>query len=447
MPGSIEEQYAEPESFVRLLGSIDADWVEEALEATGTATIRRRRLPAEQVVWLVLGMALLRRMSIEQVLRYLQLALPGGRGVTVAPSAIVQARARLGSEPMRWLFERCAQTWARDSAERHRWRGLAVYGVDGTTLRVPDSEENRAHFGGQRGRDGEQGGYPQARLVTLMVLRSHLLAAARCGPYSSGETTLASELWPLLPDNSLCIVDRAFLAAPCLTAIAGVGSNRHWMTRAKTKTRWTVLKRFSKRDALVELEVSRQTRRDNPQIPERWLMRAIDYQRPGYKPQVLLTSLLDPHAAPAGELIALYHERWELELGYDEVKTQILDRQEALRSRSVEGLTQEIWGVGLLYNLVRLEMEQIAAQAGVPPTRISFGHSLLYIQTCWVTCGADPNPGYIPKLLRYLRSDLTQFVLPERRTRRLYPRAVKIKMSNYPRKRGKPAPSATGRTK
>jgi hypothetical protein len=415
MPGSIEEQYAEPESFVRLLGSIDADWVEEALEATGTATIRRRRLPAEQVVWLVLGMALLRRMSIEQVLRYLQLALPGGRGATVAPSAIVQARARLGSEPMRWLFERCARTWARDSAERHRWRGLAVYGVDGTTLRVPDSEENRAHFGGQRGRDGEQGGYPQARLVTLMVLRSHLLAAARCGPYSVGETTLASELWPLLPDDSLCIVDRAFLAAPCLTAIGGAGSNRHWMTRAKTTTRWTVLKRFSRRDALVELQVSRQTRRSNPQIPERWLMRAIDYQRPGYKPQVLLTSLLDPTAAPAGELIALYHERWELELGYDEVKTQILDRQEALRSRSVEGLTQEIWGVGLLYNLVRLEMEQIAAQAGVPPTRISFGHSLLYIQTCWVTCGADPNPGYIPKLLRYLRSDLTQFVLPERR--------------------------------
>ena len=101
MPRSIEEQYAEPESFVRLVGSIDADWIEEALEATGTATIRRRRLPAEQVVWLVLGMALLRRMSIEQVLRYLHLALPGSRGVTVAPSAIVQARARLGSEPMR----------------------------------------------------------------------------------------------------------------------------------------------------------------------------------------------------------------------------------------------------------------------------------------------------------------------------------------------------------
>ena len=87
-------------------------------------------------------------------------------------------------------------------------------------------------------------------------------------------------------------------------------------------------------------------------------------------------------------------------------------------------------------------MEQIAAQARVPPTRISFGHSLLFIQTCWVTCGASDNPHYIPKLLRYLRSDLAQFVLPERRCHRSFPRQVKIKMSNYPRKRAKPAPRA-----
>jgi hypothetical protein len=276
-------------------------------------------------------------------------------------------------------------------------------------------------------------------MVTLMVLRSHLLAAARFGPYATGETTMASELWPLLPDDSLCIVDRGFLAAPCLLPIEGGGRNRHWMTRVKSKTRWTTVKRLGKRGGLVELKVARQTRKTSPAMPERWLMRAIEYQRPGYKPQVLLTSLIDARAYPAHELVALYHERWELELSYDEMKTELLDRQEALRSRSVAGVTQELWGIGLLYNLIRLEMEQIAAEARVPPVRISFNHSLLFVQNCWLACAAIGAPAAIPKLLRKLRADLGHFVLPERRSKRLYPRAVKIKMSNYPRKRSAPA--------
>jgi hypothetical protein len=440
MARSVVEEYAEPKSFAQLMSQVEADWVEEALEATGTASVRRRRLPAEQVVWLVLGMALYRQMSIEQVLRYLHLSLPGSRGPTVAPSSAVNARERLGVGPMAWLFERTAQKWATESAERHRWRGLIVYGVDGTTLRLPDSEENRAYFGGQKGRDGQQSGYPLARIVTLMVLRSHLLAAARFGPCAMGETTLAAELWPLLPDDSLCIVDRGFLAAPCLLPIEGSGKSRHWMTRAKSSTRWKVLKRLGKGDALVELQVSPQTRRNNPTMPEHWRMRAIEYRRKGYRRQVLLTSLTDARAFPRDELVALYHERWELELGYDEVKTELLDRQEALRSRCVAGVAQELWGIALLYNLIRLEMERIAAQAGVPPVRVSFNHSLLFIQNCWLACAALGSPAVIPKLLRKLRADLAHFVLPERRDGRIYPRAVKLKMSNYQRKRPHAAP-------
>ena len=111
------------------------EWIEEALRATGTATLRRRRLPAEQVVWLVLGMALFKDRSITDVVNKLDLALPGSGNVTVAPSAISQARARLGQEPVRWLFEQCANKWAHQSADGDRWRGLALYGVDGTSLR------------------------------------------------------------------------------------------------------------------------------------------------------------------------------------------------------------------------------------------------------------------------------------------------------------------------
>jgi hypothetical protein len=173
--------YAKPEQFETFRRHIDAAWIEQAFAATGTATVRRRRLPAEEVVWVVLGMALFRDRPIEDVVSKLELALPGGG--TVARSSVSQARARLGSEPMQWLFERSASEWAHASAAAHRWHGLALYGIDGSRLRVPDTPENRAHFGGQSGRQGSESGYPMARIVALMVLRSHLLAGVWLGPY------------------------------------------------------------------------------------------------------------------------------------------------------------------------------------------------------------------------------------------------------------------------
>nr|WP_267898818.1 transposase domain-containing protein [Sorangium cellulosum] len=121
-----------------MCSNLPAEWVEQALAATGTATLRRRRLPAEQVMWLVLGMALMRDRPIEEIVTKLDLALPDANGAT-ARSAIPQARARLGDEPMQWLFERSAQVWSTQSADAHRYRGLAVYGIDGTTLRVADT--------------------------------------------------------------------------------------------------------------------------------------------------------------------------------------------------------------------------------------------------------------------------------------------------------------------
>jgi hypothetical protein len=170
-------------------------------------------------------------------------------------------------------------------------------------------------------------------------------------------------------------------------------------------------------------------------VPKIWPMRAIHYRRPGFKPQTLLTSLLDPKQFPADEIRALYHERWELELGYDEVKTDMLDRQEAIRSKTVKGVLQELWAIALAYNLVRLEMERIAEEADVPPSRISFVMSLRLIRDEWAWAAASTAPGAIPKNLRNLREELKRFILPPRRSERLYPRAVKIKMSNYDRKR------------
>lgn len=134
-------------AFERFRRSIDPEWVEEALEATGTATLRRRRLPAEQVIWLVLGMALYRHRPIDDLVSRLDLVLAGSGRASMARSAVAQARARVGAEPLKWLFDRCSRKWGHESARRHDWHGLALYGVDSTTIRVPDSQENRNHLG------------------------------------------------------------------------------------------------------------------------------------------------------------------------------------------------------------------------------------------------------------------------------------------------------------
>jgi hypothetical protein len=430
-----------PAAFPNLARHLDPSWVEEALQTTGTATVRRRRLPADRTVWLVLAMALMRDWPITEVARQLELALPASDGSrTVAPSALSQARQRVGAEPLEWLFLRSAEEWAGRSADRHRWRGLALYGVDGTTLRVADSRENREHFGGhssgrhEGGRDERVSGYPLMRVVVLMALRSHLLSAASFGPYAIDERVYARTLWDSVPDRSLVLVDRQYLQADLLVPLMTRGSDRHWMTRAKSTTKYTVVKRLAAGDELVEFAVSREARKKDPTLPTTFLARAVRFQRKGYRPTTLLTSLIDPKQYPAVELRALYHERWELELGFGEIKTDMLERLETIRSKSPVAVAQEMWGLLTTYNLVRLEMERIADELKVPPTRISFVAALRYFVEQWLWASTTTTPGAIPQRMSTMRDRLRMFLLPERRSERVFPRAVKIKMSNYPRK-------------
>lgn len=421
--------------FQRLTDRLDAEWIVQALEATGTATVRQRRLPAEQVIWLVLGMALMRDEPIVDIVKRLNLALPSKGSKAVAPSAVPAARRRLGSEPIEWLFARSAAEWAHASAAMRRWRGLALYGVDGTTLRVPDSASNRATFGGQPAGAAGRGdsGYPMVRLTALMALRSHLLAGASFGPYGIDEREYAADLWTLIPDRSLTLFDRGFLQANVLVPLRSTGVERHWLTRAKTTSKWTVIESLAKGDLLVEMTVSAEARKKDPSLPQTFRCRVIEYKRAGHEPQRLVTSLLDPAAYPAKELVVLYHERWEMELAYDEIKTTVLQRQECIRSQSPDGVRQEIWGILLTYNLVRLEMECAADSAGVEPLRISFVASLRALRYHWVMMGGI-SPGNLPRYLAGVREEICGSLLPARRER-TYPRAVKLKMSNYPRNR------------
>ena len=379
---------------------------------------------------LLIGMALLRDQSITAVADKLEIARPG-KGV-IAASSLAEARARLGASPLEWLFITCSEQWATRSARSCAWRGRSVYGVDGTTLRVADSTENRAHFGGTSN-ERRVSGYPLLRCVALMVLRSHVIAAASFGPYARGEHDYAQQLWCKVPDDSLVIVDKGFFSASVLMPLARDGTNRHWLIRAKKALKHRVVAKLGPKDLIVELDVSRAARKQDPSLPTTWTCRLVGYQRRGFRPEWLLTSMIDAERYPREEVIALYHERWELELGFDEIKTHLLDSLPTLRSQRRALVEQELLGILIAYNLVRAEIERAAALLGVPPLRISFTNALMMIvdalQSCW-----SRTPGAIPPYLRLIERRMARLVLPPRRDRS-FPRAVKINMSNYARKR------------
>lgn len=305
--------------------------------------------------------------------------------------------------------------------------------MDGSCLEVADTPENREHFGGTETHRGKSG-YPLLRVVVLMALRTHVLRAAVVGGYRQGEVSLAEPLRDEIPDDSLTALDRGFFGAPTLLGITRGGHNRHWVTRKKKHLRMRTIERLGRGDELVEMDVSPEARRRDPTLPRTWQMRAIRYHRKGFRPQTLLTSLLDAQAYPAAELSAVYHERWELELGYDEIKTEMLERRETLRSRAAWSVYQEMWGVLLAYNLVQLERARLATLAGVPPIRISFVTVLRELRVAFVTW-QHTSAGALPTRIREWEEALARFILPERRSNRSYPRAVKIKMSTYRRKR------------
>ncbi|MBI5881881.1 MAG: IS4 family transposase [Elusimicrobia bacterium] len=384
-------------------------------------------------------MGLYRDLPIENVVRRLDLVLPGedGEPQTVGKGAICTARARVGAEPLRTLFGVTAERWGLESADRYRWHGLVVLGGDGVTLRVPDSPENREEFH-LPGSARRSAGYPQIRGVGLMDLRSRKLVDFDFADCKTGELTLAGPLLARVPDHSVSVLDRLYVDYCLLHGIRSLGERRHWLLRARKNLKWKVIQRLGRGDDLVEVTISYAARRKHPELPKTFLARVIRYHRKGFRRRTLLTSLLDPKQYPAAEIADLYCERWELELAYDEIKTHTLDREEAIRSKTPDGVRQEVWGLLIAYNLVRHEMECVALERGVAPRRISFLYSLRVIRDVFYWA-AMASPGSLPKMVKRMRLDVGKLLLPERRTDRRYPRHVKIKMSGYLRNDGHPA--------
>ena len=431
-----------PNSFNGLRTHVDEQWIESALAQGGVATVRRRKLPAAEVVWLVIGISLYRDRPMVEVVHRLDLVLPGrdGRVEPITKGAIPQARERIGVEPLKRLFEITARHWAWSDADQERWRGLMVLGADGSTLRVSDSPENRKAFRLPPQCRGRSAGYPQVRVAVLMALRSRVWMDFDFADNRTGEGPIT---WPLIqrvPEKSVTILDGYYGNYAQLQELRLNGKDRHWLLRAKKNARRRLVKRLGPGDDLVEIALPSDVRKAHPDQPAHFLVRLIRYRRKGFRSRVLMTSLVDPEIYPASEIVELYHERWELELGYDELKTHTLEREETIRSQTPDHVRQELWGMAIAYNLVRREMNLFGREHKLPSRRISFRTSLMLIRDLFIWA-ATASPGSLPKMIKRLRLDMNQLVLPPRATDRRYPRHVKLAWSRYPRNNRHPRAS------
>lgn len=415
---------ASPDGFAQLGALIDAQWIEQALEVTGKSSIRRRKLPAEHAVWLVIGLALYRHLPLWQVVQHLELTFDGQD--LPAPSASVQARQRLGADPLQHLFGLLTNAWGR----RCDNDALRVLAVDGVVWCAPDTPENRQELSSCATQHGPQP-WPQVRAVCLLDTHSHELLDAQLDGVHSGELTLAAGLRPV--DHSLTLFDRAYFSAAFLLGWQSGGQQRHWLMRAKDNLRHEVVDQLGPTDQIVRMPVSQRARRIDPSLPSHWQARLLTVTVAG-KSRRFVTSLLDHRAHPAQALAKTYRQRWEIELGFRDIKQSLQEGQSVLRSKQPELVKQEVWGVLIAYTLLRRCMRLMAVHAGVEPQRISF-HTAQYAILNLLQLASLQSAGTLPQQWALLMSRAHHFVLPPRRSERSYPREVKNRAHKFPTKK------------
>ena len=367
--------------------------IEEVLADTGKASQRERLLPAPAVVYYVMALALWREAPLEEVLRVVCEGLQwlgGGqaRAVQASKSAISQARTRLGSQVMRQLAERVLRPLAAAGAPGAWYRGLRVMALDGSCMDVADEAAN-AEFFGYPGASRGQSAFPQARLLGLVECGTHVVVAAEIAPYGHSEQAMAAQMLSgtLRPDM-LVLADRNFYGFKLWRLACASGAKLAW--RVKSNLKLPVERVLPDGSYLSSVFDSADKHRSAGQV-----VRVIDYTlhdsaTPPQDSYRVVTNILDPAEAPALELAALYHERWEIEGVFDEFKTHLRANSTVLRSKTPDLVLQELWGLLLAHFAIRQLMAQAAWPRGLDPDRLSFTHAVRVIKRKMPQAAAVP---------------------------------------------------------
>lgn len=407
------------------------DFINQCIESTGIATVRKRRIPLDMAVWSVIAMSLYRQEPLWSIVSKAQLMLPGKRPL-VAPSAIVQARQRLGDQAVKEVFVQSQKLWNKE-AQHPTWSGLNLLAVDGVVWRTPDSDENRETFKAPSNQNGE-GAFPQVRMVCQMEVTSHMLIASAFDSYKTNEMVLAEQLIETTPDNSLTMFDRGFFSLGLLNRWTSTGNERHWLMPMKKGTQYSVVRKLGRNDKIIALKSSPQARKKFPDLDKTVNVRLITRTIKG-KEVHILTSMTEAMRYPSTEIADLYSHRWEIEVGYREMKSSLLKNEFTLRSKKPEMVRQELWGLLLSYNIIRYQMVNMARQIpGLYANQLSFttsAHAIIHlIHGFWLEAA-----GTIPKRINNLLEETPHHVLPIKQEDRIYPRAIKPKANKYPNKK------------
>lgn len=373
-----------------------AGTVERVLDETGRASRRRRDLPAHVMMYYVIALALYMRASYREVLRCLLeglewLRAPGEHKAPAGKSAISQARTRLGEEPVRRLHDALVGPIARKHTRGAWYRRWHLISLDGSTLDGADTERNRTAFG-RPGASRGTSAYPQVRFVSLAEIGTHVLFGSALDGVRTGEITLAHEVVGHLRPGMLCLADRNFLGWRLWNAAHATGADLLW--RAKKNLRLPLDRRLPDGSYLSRIYRSDTDRRNQSNAAGRGsprrsrsegttVVRVIEYRligldaaEPFYR---LVTSILDPDKAPAAELAALYHERWEFETALDELKTHLRGARIVLRSKTPTLVRQEFYGLMMAHFAIRSLMHEAALKAHVDPDELSYVHAVRVI--------------------------------------------------------------------
>ncbi len=375
--------------------------VDKVIAASGRTEQRSRSLPARVMAYFSIGMALYSEGSYEDVLGQLTDGLAWASGWPApasdsyrlpSKSAIFQARARLGAEPVAGLFTAAARPIATEQTPGAWLAGRRLVAVDGTCLDVADTAQNAAYFGRPGVNKGEKAAFPQARVLALGECGTHAIFAARVGTYRESEARLAEQLLSAFTPGMIILADRGFFSYVLWRKASATGADLLWRIRTdKSGPKPTHLRDLDDGSWLAHLRglTPAAARREEPM-----LVRVIDYSihdgRDNPIVYRLFTTITDPEQASAAELAAAYTQRWEIESTFDELKTHQRGPRIVLRSKSPDLVLQEIWGHLCCHFAIRSVMNDAARHAGHDPDRISFTAALRIVRQSVAQQGAFP---------------------------------------------------------
>ena len=367
--------------------------VRGVLKESGRASIRERDLPAHVVVYYVIALALYMQSSYREVLRCLlegvQWLLEPSRQIRVAGhSGISQARTRLGWEPLQKLHDEVVKPIAMEATKGAWYCGWRLVSLDGSTLDVADEKGNDKEFGRPGASRGESA-YPQIRFVSLAEIGTHVLFGTQMAGCGTSEIALSRTVVSRLGKDMLCLADRNFFGFPLWKQAVETGADLLW--RVKKNMRLACEKRMPDGSYLSRIFPSE---RDWRKKTNGLTVRVIDYQLDGVADAEplyrLVTTILDHEKAPAPELAALYHERWEIETAFDELKTHLRGARIVLRSKTPDLVRQEFYGLLMAHFAVRGLMHEAALKAVEDPDRLSFLHAVRVVRRKLSAYGAIP---------------------------------------------------------